>query len=152
MRSAANTSPRPILLATDGSPSAAHATEEAIELARAFGSRLVIVAVDHPVSPGTGFYGYSERLAELRAAEHRRTADTLRRACADATGAGVMSEPVHGGEGCVVVDEICRAARDRDARMIVVGARARTVLKRALDGSVSAAIVHRARCPVLVVP
>ena len=41
----------PILLATDGSPSAAEATREAIELARALGAPLIAAAVEHVSAP-----------------------------------------------------------------------------------------------------
>src|SRR5919201_6238340 len=37
----------PIILATDGSPSAAEATKEAVELARATGAKLFVVSVWH---------------------------------------------------------------------------------------------------------
>jgi nucleotide-binding universal stress UspA family protein len=143
---------RPVLLATDGSPSATDATAEAIALARDLGTKLVIVAIDRPVSPGTGFYGYGEALAKLRKAEHRRTKGALAHTWAAAVEAGVDPECVHGGAGAVVVEEICRLARARDARMIVVGAHDQSPIKRVLNGSVSTAVVHQAHCPVLVVP
>jgi nucleotide-binding universal stress UspA family protein len=47
--------------------------------------------------------------------------------------------------------EICRAATDLPADVIVVGAHDRGWLSRLLLGSVSDDVVHRARCPVLVV-
>jgi nucleotide-binding universal stress UspA family protein len=52
---------KPILLATDGSPSAEAATQEAIDLAQAFSAPLVVVSVVHPaVPPYAGYYGYPE--------------------------------------------------------------------------------------------
>jgi nucleotide-binding universal stress UspA family protein len=145
-------STKPIVLATDGSPSAAEATLEAIALARALDTELVVVSVDHPVSvAGGAFYGYAEILAELRKAEHERTAKALSQACAAAADAGVECEPVHAGGDAVAADAICHAASSRSARMIVIGAHGWSPIKRVLHGSVSTAVVHEAHCPVLVV-
>ena len=143
---------KPVLLATDGSRSASEATLKAIALARDLRTKLVVVAVDHPVSPGNGFYGYSEMLNKLRVAEHERTSAALARACAAAGEAGIECEPVHADLGARVVDEICRVAVLYGARMIVIGAHGWSPIGRVINGSVSAAVTHRARCPVLVVP
>ena len=146
-------STKPIVLATDGSPSAAEATLEAIALARALDAQLVVVAVDHPVSVGGGaFYGYGEIIAELRKAEHDRTEEALAQACAAATDAGLECEPVHAADSVAAADEICHAASSRGARLIVIGSHGWSPIKRVLHGSVSTAVVHEARCPVLVVP
>jgi nucleotide-binding universal stress UspA family protein len=146
-------STKPIVLATDGSPSAAEATLEAIALARALDAHLVVVSVDHPVSIGGGaFYGYGEIIAELRKAEHERTEEALSEACAAAKDAGVVCEPVHAADGAVAADEICHVASSRGALMIVIGTHGWSPIKRVLHGSVSTAVVHEAHCPVLVVP
>src|SRR5207249_1301271 len=65
---------RPILFATDGSPSAADAQRKAIELAQALGAPLVVVSVAHAALPvvGYGGYGYSNIVAELTEEEHKR--------------------------------------------------------------------------------
>ena len=141
-----------ILLATDGSPSAAGATHEAIAIARALEAKLVIVAVDHPISPGNGFYGSSEILARRRSAEHARTADALAHASAAAHEEGVECERVHIGPGGGVVREICRTAEARAARLIVIGAHDWARAKRVVNGSVSTAVMRAAHRPVLVVP
>ena len=141
-----------ILLATDGSCSAAGATHEAIALARELGAKLVIVAVDHPISPGNGFYGYSEILAQRRRAEHARTAEALAHAQTAAREEGVECEPIHIGPGGGVVQEICHTAESREARMIIIGAHDWSRFKRVVNGSVSNAVMHEAHRPVLVVP
>jgi nucleotide-binding universal stress UspA family protein len=46
---------KPILLATDGSPSAQEATREALELARMLHAPLVAVAVEHVSVPTYGY-------------------------------------------------------------------------------------------------
>jgi nucleotide-binding universal stress UspA family protein len=139
---------KPILLATDGSPSAAEATREAVELARALGAPLVATAVEHVTAPSYGYYGYAEVYSELRKAEtehvHAVLADVARRAAE----AEVTCETV-ALEG-VVVDEICRLARERNAAMIVIGAHGWGAIKRLVFGSVSLGVLHEAPCPVLV--
>lgn len=147
-------SARPIVLATDGSPSAAEATLEAVELARALETQLVVAAVEHPqlLFAGTGTYGYAELWAEVRKVEHKRIDHALEQACSVAEEAGVSCEPVHATDDLPVAEQICRLAQARRAQMIVVGAHGWGSVGRVLHGSVSTAIVHEARCPVLVVP
>jgi nucleotide-binding universal stress UspA family protein len=139
---------KPILLATDGSPSAAEATREAIELARALGAPLVASAVEHVSAPSYGYYGYAEVYSELRKAEAEHVQAVLDTVAGEAATAGVTCETV-ALEG-PVADEICRLARERDAAMIVVGAHGWGAVKRFVFGSVSSAVLHEAPCPVLV--
>jgi nucleotide-binding universal stress UspA family protein len=144
---------KPIVLATDGSPSAAEATLEAVELADAFDAPLVVISVEHPAQVvGTGYYGYGELLVEIRKAECKRVEQTLEQTCAAAAESDVVCEPVHAGNEASVADQICRLASARKARMIVIGAHGWSPVRRVLHGSVSTAVVHEAHCPVLVVP
>lgn len=140
---------KPIVIATDGSPSAAEATLEAVALARALGTTLVAVAVEHPPYPGAGYYGYAEVLAELAKGEAIRVEQTLAQTSAVAAEAGVDCDVVHARGS--VADEICRVASMRKARMIVIGAHGWGSVRRMLNGSVSTAVAHQAKCPVLVV-
>jgi nucleotide-binding universal stress UspA family protein len=139
---------RTILLATDGSPSATLATRTAIELAQATGAPLhVVTAWSIPVSA----YGYAPLLIvpEVEAAEREKAEQALARAVEQAEAAGVTAtsalregEPVH---------EICAAARETRASLVVVGAHGWGVVRRLVFGSVSTGVLHRAPCPVLVV-
>jgi nucleotide-binding universal stress UspA family protein len=146
------TDKRPILLATDGSPSAAGAQREAFELARLTDAPLLVVAVEHVVLPAVGYaaYGYSNIVVELTAAEQKRVAATLEKVEEAATADGIHCRTVE-AEGAIA-EEICRIASERGARMIVVGSHGWGAGKRLLFGSVSAALLHQAPCPVLVVP
>ena len=140
---------KPIVLATDDSPSAAEATFTAVELAKALDTPMIAVAVEHVVVPGYGYYGYSDVVAELAKIEKEHVDRTLIHAKAVASEAGVSCEtvPCKG----VVADEICRVARRRDARLVVIGAHGWGPVRRLLHGSVSTAVLHEAHCPVLVV-
>jgi nucleotide-binding universal stress UspA family protein len=139
---------KPILLATDGSPSAAEATREAIELARALGAPLVAAAVEHVTVPSYGYYGYGEVVSELRKAEHDHVYQVLEEVAKRAAEAGVDCETV--ALDGPVVEEICRLAAKRRAAMIVLGAHGWGAIKRLVFGSVSLGVLHDAPCPVLV--
>jgi nucleotide-binding universal stress UspA family protein len=139
---------KPILLATDGSPSAAEATREAIELARALRVPLVATAVEHVTAPSYGYYGYAEVYTELRKAEHEHVHQVLDNVARRAAEAGVECEtvPLEGA----VVEKICSLAAKRRPAMLVVGAHGWGPIKRLVFGSVSLGVLHDAPCPVLV--
>jgi nucleotide-binding universal stress UspA family protein len=142
---------RPILFATDGSPSADEAQKDAFELARRLGAPLLAVSVAHPALPAVGYsaYGYSDVVAELTEAEHRRVRELLSTIAATACAADVPCS-TFAADG-LAVEEICRVARERHARMIVVGSHGWGAARRFFSGSVSTGLVHSAPCPVLVV-
>lgn len=142
---------RPILFATDGSPSALEAQHEAIELARLLDAPLLVVSVAHTVLPAVGYgaYGYSEVVAELTVAEHHRVDELLATTTEAAEHAGVKCSTTR-ADG-FAVEEICRLAADQRARLIVVGSHGWGAARRFLSGSISTGLVHSAPCPVLVV-
>jgi nucleotide-binding universal stress UspA family protein len=143
---------KPVLLATDGSPTAETASETAIELAQTLDAELVIVTVwDIPLGTyvGVGFGGpfpMNGEFARLSEADARKiTAE----AAARAEEAGVETR-------CVVlrgmpVEEICIAADQFKPRFLVIGSHGWGAVKRAVFGSVSTGVLHHARSPVLVV-
>jgi nucleotide-binding universal stress UspA family protein len=145
------TATRPILFATDGSPSAEEAQKEAFELAHRLDAPLIVVSVAHAHLPAIGYagYGYSNIVAELTQAEHKRVRELLATistaACADGLSCStVMADGF-------AVEEICQAASEHDAQLIVVGSHGWGAARRFLSGSVSTGLVHSAPCPVLVV-
>ena len=137
-----------ILVATDGSEGAARALAVAIELAREIRDRIVVVAVWQIPTVDFGFGGYiaAEVFDELRA----NAEETVARAADEARRAGVEAETVV-LEGAPAM-EICRLARERGSRLIVVGSHGWSAVMRLMMGSVSSGVVHHAPCPVLVVP
>ncbi len=139
---------KPIVLATDGSPSAAEATLEAVALARALDAPLVAISVEHVSTPSYAHYGYADLVAELTTVERDHVEETLAQTKAVAKEAGVECDVVHGTG--LVSQEIGRLASQRDARMIVIGAHGWGA-RRLWHGSVSGAVLHEAHCPVLVV-
>jgi len=141
---------KPILVATDGSPSAEAATHEAIELARVFHAPLLVVSVAHVVFPSYGgYYGYGEIAADLHKAESKHVLDVLETTKALVEAAGVSCETI--ALDGPASEEICRIARERGPRLVVIGAHGWGRLGRMIHGSVSTAVLHDAPCPVLVV-
>jgi nucleotide-binding universal stress UspA family protein len=130
----------PIILATDGSPSAAGATRQAVQLARATGAKVFVVSVWHagPTAPPE-----KKRIAR----EHAWSATSA--ALEVAAAAGVVAESfVLEGDP---VDRICESAADTNASLVVVGSHGWGPVRRLVAGSVSTTLLHRAPCPVLVV-
>lgn len=142
---------RPILFATDGSPSADEAQKQAFELAQRLDAPLLVVSVAHTTLPAVGYagYGYSNVVAELTQAEHKRVRELLATIATTACAAGLACTTVL-ADG-FAVEEICEVARERDAQLIVVGSHGWGAARRFLSGSVSTGLVHSAPCPVLVV-
>jgi nucleotide-binding universal stress UspA family protein len=137
---------KPILLSTDGSPTAARATTFAIELAEATGWPLhVLCAWVMPVT----YFGEipDEKLAKLRRTSHENAANVVQEAVDAAEARGVEAEGnvVYGDP----VTEICAAAQE--AQLVILGAHGWGPVKRLVYGSVSSSVLHEAPCPVLVV-
>lgn len=142
---------RPILLATDGSPSAAEAQRHALDLAKVSGAPLVVVSVPHMILPAVGYtaYGYAEVVTGLRQAEHERI-DALLTAVAEAAAQEDIACTTVEADG-TIVEEISRIAAEHYAQLVVVGSHGWGTARRFLSGSVSTGLVHSAPCPVLVV-
>jgi len=138
-----------ILLATDGSPSAELATHQAIELAGATGRPLRVVTVwNTPIPLGYG-YAAVPLPVELAKLEREHATEVAARAVATAAASGLKAtSEVREG---VAAEEICAAATECAATIVVLGAHGWGAVKRFLFGSVSTRVMHEAPCPVLVV-
>jgi nucleotide-binding universal stress UspA family protein len=135
----------PIILATDGSPSAEDATTRAVELARATGAKLFVVSVWHAglTTYSTVALPESKRVAKEQACEAASAAVETARA-ADIEAESFVLE----GDA---VERICASAADIGASLLVVGSHGFGPVRRLVFGSVSTALLHHAPCPVLVV-
>jgi nucleotide-binding universal stress UspA family protein len=134
-----------IILATDGSPTAADATTRAAELARATGAKLYVVSVWH-----AGLTTYSSTaLPESKRAAKEQACEAASAAVEVARAAGIEAESfVLEGDA---VDRICESVADTGASLLVVGSHGFGPVRRLVFGSVSTALLHHAPCPVLVV-
>jgi nucleotide-binding universal stress UspA family protein len=135
----------PIILATDGSPSAADATKQTVELARATRAKLFVVSVWH-----AGLTAYSTvALPESKRVAKEHAYEAARAAVEAARAAGIETESfVLEGDP---VERICESAVDTNASLLVVGSHGFGPVRRLVFGSVSTALLHHAPCPVLVV-
>jgi nucleotide-binding universal stress UspA family protein len=140
---------KPIMLATDGSPTAEEATKQAIELAKLFDTELLIVtAWDIPYST-LGYAAVPLNGDLMKAAEEQAVK------VADAAAASARAEGVSARKVLLrgfPVEEITAAAKRFEPRLIVLGSHGWGAMKRMLFGSVSTGVLHHTSVPVLVVP
>jgi nucleotide-binding universal stress UspA family protein len=141
-----------IVIATDGSRGSAEAVRMGIELAAAEGARVTFV---HAFIPDELVYAgrvpgvVMPAPVPAGAPPEAKTDAALVAASAAATEAGVEHDTeLVGGDP---VTAIVASADDHDSDLIVVGSRGHGAVVSALLGSVSRALVGRAKRPVLVV-
>ena len=129
----------PIVAAVDGTAASAAAVDEAVRLAGELDAPVVFVHVRRGPSGFLGSTVYQRRLTKKTAHAER----VLNRAVAVATRAGVRAEGeiLEGSP----MRRIAEFARDRGARLVVVGSR-----RRRLGRSVSSGVVRAAERPVVV--
>ncbi len=135
-----------ILIATDGSQAANAAVEFGLDLAADTEDAVVIVSVWDMIRGGIGApLGYIDE--EYIAADRASVRAVLNDAKAVAAARGIEVEAAL-AEGEPVY-EICRAAREHDVRMIVIGAHGWGAVRGLISGSVVAGVLAHAPCPVL---
>ncbi|HTS32812.1 MAG TPA: universal stress protein [Thermoplasmata archaeon] len=140
---------RHITVAVDGSEHANAALEIAIDLARRYGSQLEVVAVA-PLQPVMMAPNEPFVAAALPPTDRPRFQAIVEAAVKRAEAAGVTSVTGVCSDG-VVVDELLGELEEHTPDLLVIGSRGLSAAKRLLIGSVSAAMVNHAPCPVLVV-
>ncbi|MGC8994024.1 MAG: universal stress protein, partial [Pyrobaculum sp.] len=123
-----------ILIAYDGSDHAKKAVEHAVALAKAFGASIHIITVATDPS-------------QISLEKARRIAGEAAKAV-QSQGLQVEEVAVRSG---TPADEILNYAEEKEVDLIVMGSRGLSALQRLVLGSVSQAVVSRARVPVLVV-
>jgi nucleotide-binding universal stress UspA family protein len=142
-------SPRQLVVPTDFSPTADRALATAIDMARALSVQISLVHVYGPVvvlpppidmvSLPTVFPDALRRMDEALEARAARVRDS---------GIACTVQLIEGNPAA----EIVRHADELHADLIVLGTHGRGGLAHAVLGSVTERVVHRASCPVLVVP
>jgi nucleotide-binding universal stress UspA family protein len=139
---------KPVMLATDGSPTAEQATTKAIELAKLLGAPLVIVtAWDIPYSTlGYAAVPVIPDLDEVGKEQADKVSKDAAKRARDA-GVDVQAITLRG----FPVEEICLAAEKYRPQLLVIGSHGWGPIKRMVFGSVSTGVLHHACCPVLVV-
>jgi nucleotide-binding universal stress UspA family protein len=138
-----------ILVGTDGSTTAQAATRVALDLARASGDDVLFVTAWRELQGDFGL-PLAKLDPDLVTVEREWAQRTLAAAAAEAEAAGVPAATLsrHGKPA----EQLCKVARERQPRLIVVGSRGWGPVDGVLFGSVSGDVLRHARCPVLVVP
>ncbi len=144
-----------ILVTTDGSDNANRAIHAATELARNFGSELLIVTVVSmnvtriyaPIAPYPSDAEYSAAL--------RRAEEDAKKIVEDAVAEAKMASVSVRSEALSTMDSvpetILKTAENEKVDLIVVGTRGLGGFRKLILGSVSSAVVSHAHCAVLVV-
>lgn len=134
-----------ILVPTDFSPCSQQALLYAVNIARHYGSTLILL---HIIPPQPGFTPHPRRDETLRAAW-----DEMRRFQADLLSKGVLRGIDHHllvvrGKDWSMIPRILKL---QSADLIVMGTRGRTGWKKRIRGSFAESVFRRAACPVLTV-
>ena len=139
-----------LLVAVDLSESTQIIVKKVEEIAKSLSAKVWIL---HTIEPDPDVLEFKadpktvrEALAKNFHREHRqiqKIAKRLRK-----TGLKTIALLVHGA----TVDTILKEASKLDVDMIVVGSHGRSAIYQLLLGSVSEGILHKSRCPILVVP
>jgi nucleotide-binding universal stress UspA family protein len=138
---------RSILIAVDGSPTAQHALQEAIDLAHAQGSRLTILTVAPPVPTLMPVAGGDPR--GIQDSAEQWAAGILRNARASVPeGVDVHTVLRTGHASHEVVDEL----RSGDYDLVVLGSRGRSATRAGILGSVNGAVHFHTNVPMLSFP
>ena len=151
-----------ILVAFDGSEHSRRALESAIQIAKSFNSKLMLLTVHHaeitPITspeltiqapvivPDAAAAEMTERAIE---AAHNYDKKILAEAEAKVRSekVEVETELIDGN----AVEEIVRKAEEGKFDLIVMGARGLSTIKKLFIGSVSDGVIKKAPCPVLIV-
>jgi nucleotide-binding universal stress UspA family protein len=137
--------PQSIVIGYDESDASKRALERAADLAKAFGSKLLVTSVAPTLEPasGRGAGGIDPTdTPEDHVEELKHARDYLAGVGVEAAYQAAIGEPA---------DAIVQAANQHGADLIVVGTRELGTLSRLLGQSVSDSVAHHARCDVLIV-
>ena len=137
-----------ILIAIDGSDHAEKAFQHAMTLAQKFGSSVLVVHVMSPPRAG-GEMGHFPVQEALKVALETAEGLVSKFSSVAQHEFGLQVEAVTARGS--VADEILKMADSNKADLIVMGSRGLTGFKELVLGSVSSAVVHRAKVPVLTV-
>lgn len=131
-----------IAVAWDSSPEAYEALAHAEQIARRESARLRLLTVDVRAATLPGVIGWEPLVPKT---PDEVLAEGITAVAPDLEASGRCLD---GGSIPAVIADYC----DQDIDLVVVGSRGYGPLARVLVGSVATGLLHRAHCPVLVVP
>jgi nucleotide-binding universal stress UspA family protein len=139
---------RAIAVGTDGSDTATKAVDFAIDLARRYGARLVVISSYEPIKPGRVSHEREEAPEDIQwtISPHEDVDAIMSAVKARAQAAGVATTTLASeGEPAEV---LVSHAEDQAVDVLVVGNKG---MQRRVLGSVPNTVTHRANCTVVVV-
>jgi nucleotide-binding universal stress UspA family protein len=142
---------RRILACSDGSDNALRALRVAAEIAKPFGSEVVVVSAFNPVyadmsSMGVWAVAIDPATIDCCARQQWSAVEATARSVFEPAGVPWRFAPMTGPP----VEEILCTAEAEQSDLIVVGGRGMTEWQALLLGSVSEGVLHHARCSVLI--
>ena len=133
-----------VAVGTDGSQTADRAIDEAAEIAKRFGARLVLLGAFSDSAPGAA--GAEDVELQWKWRPYARMKTNLDRCKSALRDGGIECETrMEEGDPAEVLVQL---ARDCDADLLVIGNKG---MHRRVLGSVPNTVTHRAECSVLVV-
>ncbi|HJF28428.1 universal stress protein [Acinetobacter bohemicus] len=139
-----------ILVPIDGSEISYAAVDKAVELAKAFNSKVTVVQVLALDPYIAAEYITAAQTNDLIERARTSILKTLEEAKARFSNAGLDVE-TQLLEGQVIYSEIAKAAQSLNADLIVIGSHGRTGFKKLFLGSVAQSVLGQADIPVMVV-
>jgi Universal stress protein UspA and related nucleotide-binding proteins len=137
-----------IVVAYDGSDHAIKALNTAIELAKAFDSKLdVVEVVDTAALLGMGFAPIPSDVIAQIYNKAQNDVEQAKKKAQDAGVKDVTSQVLEGDPATSIIEYASKNGAD----LIVIGSRGLSTFKRLILGSVSSKVVQESRVPVLVV-
>jgi nucleotide-binding universal stress UspA family protein len=148
-----------ILYATDLSKNSSYAFYYAINIARKFGAKIIILHAIEPIP--VHILAYAPELGERIENKDQKEAvgriqNLLQEFCGKVEAqigapclALINKSIVHVGHP---VEEILKAADEEDCDIIILGSHGKGFLKQTFLGSVSSAVLHRSKKPVFIIP
>ncbi|MCI0679487.1 MAG: universal stress protein [Actinobacteria bacterium] len=139
-----------VVVGVDGSEGGRRAAEHAVEVARKWGSRLLLVTV---VRTPEGWWGIGgapptpEALSTALIEGQRQILDEIE---SDLDLAGIQYETIE--ELGDPANRLVAVCEERGADLLVIGRRGAGLVERVILGSVADRLCHLSPCPVLVVP
>lgn len=133
-----------IVVGYDDTEAAQRALERVVDIAKAFGSEVIVTSVA-PIVANIGRSGGAIDQTD----PPERHVEELAQARAFLDGKGVAAEyqPVIGSPAGTIVE----LAQERGADLIVLGTREPGVVQRLFGQSVSGSVAHHAHCDILIV-
>ena len=150
---------RKILYATDLTKNSAYAFYYAIDVAKRRDAKITILHVVEPLPPLARFYGSLDEEKEVYHREKTADLDLIRKRLEE-----ICQRVEKGGTACLMlvseilvrvghpVEEILKAAEEKECDVLILGSHGKGFLKQTFLGSVSRKVLDRCRKPVFIIP